>query len=86
MNGRIKSLTRGQGIGYIRDAKGRDVFFHKADVLDNQYNNLDEGVAVRFEVVEDRISGTRAQQVKPERKTAAKRRPRRGASAKSAGA
>jgi cold shock CspA family protein len=84
MNGRIKSLTRGQGIGYIRDAKGRDVFFHKADVLDNQYNNLDEGVAVRFEVVEDRISGTRAQRVRPDRK--AKRRVRRGAAAKAAGA
>ena len=84
MNGRIKSLTRGQGIGYIRDAKGRDVFFHKADVLDNQYNNLDEGVAVRFEVVEDRISGTRAQRVKLDRKM--KRRPRRSAPAKAAGA
>ena len=40
MTGRIKSVVRGQGIGYIRDDLGRDVFFHKGDVVNKAYNDL----------------------------------------------
>jgi len=64
MVGRVKSVLRGQGTGYIRDDKGRDLFFHKGDVLDRGYNDLEVGVAVEFEVIDDSISGPRAQQIR----------------------
>ena len=68
MVGRIKSVVRGLGIGYIRDDLGRDVFFHKGDVLDRGYNDLDIGLPVEFELVDDSISGARAMQIRPARK------------------
>jgi cold shock CspA family protein len=68
MTGRVKSVLRGQGIGYIRDDSGRDLFFHKADVLDRGYNDLQVGTPVKFEVVEDPVSGNRASQIRAVRK------------------
>jgi cold shock CspA family protein len=64
MRGRIKSFVRGQGTGYIRDEAGRDVFFHKGDVADKGYNDLEVGTQVVFEVIDDPISGARAQKIK----------------------
>ena len=46
MLGRIKSFVRGQGTGYIRDQLGRDVFFHKGDVVDKGYNAILSGLRV----------------------------------------
>ena len=69
MVGRVKSVLRGQGTGYIRDNKGRDFFFHKGDVLNRGYNDLDVGVAVEFEVIDDSISGARAQHIRPVTRT-----------------
>lgn len=68
MTGRVKSVQRGQGIGYIRDEHGRDFFFHKADVLDRGYNDLEVGTAVKFEAIEDSVSGARAGQIRPIKK------------------
>lgn len=68
MVGRVKSVLRGQGIGYIRDDNGRDLFFHKADVLDRGYNDLEVGAAVKFDVIEDAVSGDRATQIRVVRK------------------
>jgi cold shock CspA family protein len=68
MVGRIKSVVRGQGIGYIRDDLGRDVFFHKGDVEDKAYNDLEVGTAVKFDVIEDNVSGARAQRIRPIRR------------------
>jgi cold shock CspA family protein len=64
MVGRIKSVVRGQGIGYIRDDLGRDVFFHKGDVVDKAYNDLEVGTTVKFDVIEDHVSGARAQRIR----------------------
>ena len=69
MVGRVKSVLRGQGIGYIRDDSGRDLFFHKADVLDRGYNDLEVGTAVKFDVIEDAVSGDRATQIRVVRKS-----------------
>ncbi len=69
MVGRVKSVLRGQGIGYIRDDSGRDLFFHKADVLDRGYNDLEVGTPVKFEVVEDAVSGNRAAHIRALRKS-----------------
>lgn len=62
--GRIKRLVRGNKWGIIRADDGRDVFLHKADVMNVAYNDLDEGAAVDFELIEDRLSGPRAQNVR----------------------
>lgn len=68
MVGHIKSVLRGQGTGYIRDTTGRDVFFHKGDVLNKGYNDLEVGTPVRFEMIDDPISGARAAQILPIRR------------------
>jgi len=60
--GRIITLFIGQSHGFIRLASGRAVFFHRSDVLD--------GELVKFELLEDEVSGPRALQVE-------RRRPRR---------
>jgi len=60
--GRIKALTRGQGSGIISAARG-DVFFHKADFL-GKFWDLQVGERVTFELLDDSISGPRAQKVR----------------------
>lgn len=67
--GRIKSLTRGQGCGMISAADG-DVFFHKAD-FKGEFFDLQVGDKVVFELLNDTISGKRAQNVRvaPARKS-----------------
>ena len=67
LTGKIKSLSTGQGTGYIRTRDGRDFFFHKHDVDAKAYNNLNVGDSVSFEVIEDVISGARAQRVRTRR-------------------
>jgi cold shock CspA family protein len=60
--GRVKSLTRGQGCGMISAADG-DVFFHKAD-FKGEFFDLQVGDRVVFELLNDTISGKRAQNVR----------------------
>ena len=67
LTGKIKSLSTGQGTGYIRTRDGRDFFFHKHDVDAKAYNELKVGVSVSFDVIEDVISGARAARVRPRR-------------------
>ena len=67
LTGKIKSLSTGQGTGYIRTRDGRDFFFHKHDVDAKAYNDLKVGDSVSFEVIEDVISGARAQRVRTRR-------------------
>ena len=68
--GRIKHLSGGQGSGIINASRG-DVFFHKSDV-DGTYWDLRVGDRVEFELLDDPISGPRAQKVR----AAAARKPR----------
>ncbi len=60
--GRIKLLTRGQGSGIISTAAG-DVFFHKTD-FQGKFWDLNVGDRVTFELLDDSISGPRAQNVR----------------------
>jgi cold shock CspA family protein len=60
--GTIKTMMRGQSSGLIRTT-GRDVFFHKSDVQTN-YSRLNAGDGVVFELMDDPISGPRAQNVR----------------------
>ena len=60
--GRVKSLTRGQACGMI-SALESDVFFHKADFR-GEFFDLQVGDKVVFELLNDTISGKRAQNVR----------------------
>jgi len=54
----------GQGHGFIRLANDREVFFHRSDVREGtSFNDFSVGDAVRFELLEDDVSGPRAMQV-----------------------
>jgi cold shock CspA family protein len=60
-SGRIVTLLIGQGHGFIRLADGREVFFHRSDLLEGtSFNRLAVGDRVAFELLEDRVSGPRA--------------------------
>ena len=60
--GRVKHLWGGQGSGIISAPCG-DVFFHKSDA-NGSYWDLKIGERVVFELLNDPISGPRAQNVK----------------------
>lgn len=58
--GQIVKLFVGQGYGYIKRRDGREVYFHRADVVEGSINDLAVGDPVKFELLEDRLSGARA--------------------------
>src|SRR5262245_7579493 len=59
--GRIVTLFIGQGHGFIRLANDREVFFHRSDVREGtSFNEFEAGDTVRFELLEDDVSGPRA--------------------------
>ena len=64
MSGRILRLAAGMGHGYIRAEGGEDVFFHRSDTQEGVFNTLEIDDDVRFELVEDRVSGARAIRVR----------------------
>jgi cold shock CspA family protein len=63
--GRIVKLLVGQGHGFIRLPDNRDIFFHRADVQEGtSINDLDVGHTVKFELLDDPVSGGRALHVR----------------------
>jgi cold shock CspA family protein len=62
--GAISRMAHGRSHGYIRINGGGDVFFHRSDTAEGQFNQLEAGTEVTFELVEDRISGARAIRVR----------------------
>ncbi len=60
-SGRIATLVVGQGHGFIRLADRRTVFFHRSDLREGtRFGDLTVGDVLRFELLEDPISGPRA--------------------------
>ena len=82
MTGRISELSRGRSCGVIRASDGRNVFFHGRDLEGAKYNDVEVGGVVNFELIDDRVSGPRAQRVRLARK--AKRTDSRSAVSDSA--
>lgn len=59
--GRIVRILIGQGYGFIRQASGGEVYFHRADMPDrSKLSDLRIGDRVVFELVDDPVSGPRA--------------------------
>jgi cold shock CspA family protein len=64
-SGRIARLLVGQGFGFIRLPDGRDIFFHRADVQEGtSINDLVVGELVKFDLLDDPVSGARALRVR----------------------
>jgi CspA family cold shock protein len=57
--GKIKKLIRDRGFGFISTADEKEVFFHRSGLVDIQYDALNEGQEVEFEV-ENSPKGARA--------------------------
>ncbi len=67
--GTIKKLVSDRGFGFI-SAGNSDVFFHHTSVVDQKFDELKEGQAVTYELVNGpdergRDKGPRAADVKP---------------------
>lgn len=62
MTGTIKRLTD-RGFGFIDANTGKDLFFHANELVGMQYNELNEGDRVTFEITES-PKGPQASQVR----------------------
>ena len=50
MEGKIKKLMRDRGFGFISGQNGQEVFFHRSNVFQTNFDNLREGQQVEFEL------------------------------------
>jgi cold shock CspA family protein len=64
MTGRVTQLSHGRLCGLIRASDGQSVFFHGRDLEGAQYNDVEIGGVVSFELIDDRVSGPRAARVR----------------------
>jgi CspA family cold shock protein len=48
--GKIKKLIRDRGFGFINATDGREIFFHRSGLADANFDDLEEGQEVEFEV------------------------------------
>jgi len=68
--GRIAKLWIGQSHGFIRLSDNREIYFHRADVREGtSFSDFSVGDWVVFELFEDCISGARALQVRPQKRS-----------------
>ncbi len=63
--GQVTRILYGQGFGFIRIDERRDVFFHRKDVFDGDFNELAVHDTVALELIEDELTGPRAVRVAP---------------------
>lgn len=63
MKGRITTIKRAKGFGFIRDEAGVDRFFH-ANACDTPFDQLQEGLEVTHEPYTDPERGARSRRVK----------------------
>ena len=63
MEGKIKRLVRDRGFGFISVEDGKDVFFHRSDLAGGDFDALEEGTSVEFDL-EEGPKGSRAVSVR----------------------
>ena len=61
--GTVAKVVRDRGFGFIRGNDGKDVFFHRSGVVGLEFEALDQGTTVDFEV-EQSPKGPRAANVR----------------------
>jgi CspA family cold shock protein len=64
MQGTIKKVVRDKGFGFILTSDGKEVFFHRSGLQQMDFDSLQEGAIVEFEV-EQSEKGPRAINVRP---------------------
>ncbi len=63
MTGKIKTLVRDRGFGFITvEGQAKDLFFHSKELVGVEYDSLNEGDMLSFEVV-DGLKGPAATNV-----------------------
>jgi cold shock CspA family protein len=68
MTGRIIQVIRSRACGFIRAESGQNVFFHASDLHRVKLADLDDRLAVRFDLIPDSVSGPRAARVQLDRR------------------
>jgi len=63
VKGKIKRLIRGRGFGFITAEDGSEVFFHRSALQGMNFDTLEEGDSVEFDLETD-DRGARAVNVK----------------------
>ena len=61
--GRIKKIIPDRGFGFVRADDGNEVFFHRTELTLVDFDNLEEGQAVEFDIV-DSPKGPRARNLR----------------------
>jgi CspA family cold shock protein len=51
MTGAIRTVNSARGFGFIRGDDGLDYFFHRAELRGLEFEELKEGLRVRFETL-----------------------------------
>ena len=65
MKGKVKKLIRDRGFGFITAEDGTEVFFHRSDLVEVDFDTMEEGAGVEFDL-ESGAKGPRAVKVKLE--------------------
>ena len=63
MKGKVKTLSKKRGFGFIRNENGEDVYFHRSNLESTSFSNLSEGNSVEF-TLEKGQKGLRATEIK----------------------
>ncbi len=53
MRGTIRKLIRDKGYGFIASDDGEDIFFHLSALAESQFDSLEEGQVVEYELEGD---------------------------------
>jgi len=62
--GTIRQLITDRGFGFIKGEGEKDIFFHRNDLQEVQYDSLREGQQVEFEVGQGRAGRKKAVSVR----------------------
>ena len=63
MTGTIRTLRVDKGFGFIKDASGKEYFFHQSAIYGEGINDLRQGDGVEFEITQS-DKGPRAENVR----------------------
>jgi CspA family cold shock protein len=50
LKGKVKKLIRDRGFGFITAEDGTEVFFHRSELVGLDFDTMEEGAGVEFEV------------------------------------
>jgi cold shock CspA family protein len=68
MQGKVTRIFHKQGFGYIRTAEGQDVFFHRSNLQQLDFDHLRKGDTVELSMVRSQngLRAVRVHHVKPQ--------------------